>query len=158
MRYFRAMVFVSLTRLRLRSVRFVPGFMLHASRSTRQIKQAAGFQAGAVLADRQWTFWTISAWDSGESMRRYMTTGGHKQAMPKLIEWCDEASVAHWEQDEATLPTWIEADQRMRSMGRISKVRYPSPQHAELAVSRAENDAGRHDLAGNAAWKRRRVS
>jgi len=127
------MAFVSLTRLRIRSVRFMPQFILHAMRSQSQVKKAPGFQAGALLPDRSWTFWTMTAWDSAESMRAYMTAGPHKKAMPHLLHWCDEASVAHWEQAESALPTWTEADRRMRESGRASKVLHPSPEHASLS-------------------------
>ncbi len=126
------MAFVSVTRLRIRSIRFLPGFALHALRSLRQVRRANGFQGGALLADRSWTFWTMTAWDSDQSMRRYMTTGSHKMAMPRLMDWCDEASVVHWDQAEPDLPSWNTADQRMRKEGRASKVRNPSPRHATL--------------------------
>ena len=65
-------------------------------------------------------------------MRQFMTTGSHKRVMPHLLHWCDEASVAHWEQQETDLLSWMEADKRMREGGRASKVRNPSPQHATL--------------------------
>ena len=126
------MVFVSLTRLRLRSVRFLPGFALYAVRSQMQVQKAPGFLRVQLLPDKNWAFWTLTAWDSEESMRRYMTSGAHKKAMPHLLHWCDEASVAHWTQADATLPTWAEADQRMRAAGRASKLKHPSPQHASL--------------------------
>jgi heme-degrading monooxygenase HmoA len=129
------MIHVSLTRLRIRSVRFLPLFFVHILRTNRQIKRAPGFQHGGLLADRRWTFWTLTAWDSKESMRAYMTTGSHKQAMPHLLHWCDEASVAHWTQADATLPSWPEADRLMRDTGRASKVLHPSPQHASLTFS-----------------------
>jgi len=54
------------------------------------------------------------------------------RAMPHLMEWCDKASVAHWEQEESALPAWEEADRRMRETGRASKVKYPSAGHAGL--------------------------
>lgn len=127
------MIFVSITRLRVRSVRFLPAFFLDFYRTRRQVSKAAGFRGGSLLADRAWTFWTMTAWDSQASMRRYMTTGSHRTAMPKLLEGFDEASVVHWEQADAALPTWPEADRRMRSEGRASKVRHPSRQHASLA-------------------------
>lgn len=126
------MPFVSLTRLRIRSIRFMPLFALDAWRSLRQVRAAAGFQTGALLPDRERVFWTMTAWASAEDMRRYMTTGAHKQSMPKLMRWCDEASVAHWEQESGALPDWTEADRRMRTEGRISKVLHPSPTHAGL--------------------------
>ena len=128
----RSMRFISITRLRVRSLRFLPSFALQTFRSLGQVKMAAGFQGGSLLADRDWTFWTMTAWDSQRSMRAYMTTGSHRTAMPYLLDWCDEASVVHWEQPDEGLPSWTEADRRMRQDGRASKVRNPSPQHATL--------------------------
>jgi hypothetical protein len=97
-----------------------------------QVKHAPGFQTGALLADRKWTFWTMTSWDTQEKMRQYMISGSHKTAMTFLLERCDEASVAHWDQPEEDLPSWAIADQRMCKSGRPSKVRNPSPQHASL--------------------------
>ncbi len=74
----------------------------------------------------------MTAWDGQESMRRYMIEGSHRAAMPHLLDWCDEASVAHWVQPTDDLPTWQEADARMREKGRASKVRFPSSSHATL--------------------------
>ena len=53
--------------------------------------------------------------------------------MAGLLDWCDEASIVHWDQTQALLPSWTEGDQRMRANGRVSKVRHPSPQHATLS-------------------------
>lgn len=69
-------------------------------------------------------------------MRRYIISGAHRKAMPKLLDWCDEASVAHWTQEAEDIPTWSEAVERMRSEGRVSKVRHPSPQHDDLSFAR----------------------
>lgn len=125
------MSWISLTRLRLRSWRFAPGFAWYASRSARQAQTAAGYIHGAALADRRLTFWTVTAWTDEAAMRAYMLAGDHRSAMPKLAHWCDEASVAHWE--APGLPDWYEADRRMRASGRASKLRHPSPGHAVLA-------------------------
>jgi len=126
------MIFVSLTRLRIRSVRFVPFFLVHAFRSVRQASKAPGFIGGAVLNDRDRAFW----------MRRFMRTGAHKTAMPHLLNWCDEPSVAHWEQEDSTLPGWADAARRMRELGRASKVLSPSPRHAGLAFPDPKASAG----------------
>jgi heme-degrading monooxygenase HmoA len=126
------MAFVSITRLRIRSVRFLPFFAIHALRSLSQAKASRGFLCGSLLPDRKFTFWTMTVWESQQDMRNYILSGPHKKAMPKLLHWCDEASIAHWEQQESTAPTWAEADRRMRTEGRISKVNHPSPSHAGL--------------------------
>ena len=127
------MVFVSITRLRIRSWRFMLAFFLDTMRTRAQVSQAEGFVTGSLLADRQRTFWTMTLWRDQAAMKRYMTSGPHLKAMPKLLGWCDEASVVHWHQDDATAPDWQEADRRMRSEGRPSKVRHPAPTHAALA-------------------------
>jgi hypothetical protein len=126
------MAFVSVTRLRVRSLRFMPGFFLHAAGSTSQIRHADGFIVGSLLRDRQLTFWTMTVWHGQADMRRYITNGAHFKAMPKLMDWCDEASVVHWEQPEEALAGWEDADQRMRVEGRPSKVRHPSAHHPDL--------------------------
>ena len=84
----------------------------------------------------------MTAWNSQESMRLYMTSGAHKTAMPHLLQWCDEASVAHWTQPESALPSWTEADQRMRNEGRISKVLNPSPNHLSLTYDTPRTTRG----------------
>jgi hypothetical protein len=141
-RWSTLLIFVSLTRLRIRSIRFLPFFGVYAIGALAQAKKASGFQTGALLRDRDWTFWTMTAWDSAESMRQYMTTGSHKKAMPHLMNWCDEASVAHWSQEQSSLPAWEEADSRMRESGRASKVRNPSSQHANLTYREPRTSGG----------------
>ena len=126
------MTFISVTRLRIRSARFLPGFALRAFGSMRQVKAAPGFKGGSLLTDRRWTFWTMTAWDTQESMRGYMTDGAHRAAMPRLVGWCDEASGCHWDEPGEALPGWPEAARRMGETGRASKVRFPSPRHAAL--------------------------
>lgn len=126
------MPFVSVTRLRIRSWRFMPRFVLHTMRTLRQVRGSAGFMGGALLPDRRRAFWTLTVWDDAAAMKRYMTGGAHLKAMPLLLDWCDEASVAHWTQDTAAAPDWIEADRRMREDGRASKVRHPAPTHKGL--------------------------
>jgi hypothetical protein len=130
--YKETMWFVSITRLRIRSVRFLPLFFLYTFRSLQQVKKAHGFLGGELLPDRNRTFWTMTTWESQDSMRRFMTEGSHRAAMPHLLNWCDEASVVHWEQPEDVLPKWDEADRRMRESGRASKVNFPSSNHASL--------------------------
>lgn len=136
------MIFVSLTRLRIRSIRFLPLFAVYAFRSTRQVRRAMGFQAGALLNDRKHTFWTMTAWDTQANMRQFMNSGTHKKAMPLLLNWCDEASVAHWDQADRELPSWSEAARKMRESGRPSKVRFPSSEHATLGFGEPRKKSG----------------
>lgn len=129
------MAFVSVTRLRLRSLRFLPGFVIHALRSSAQVRRAPGYRSGSALSDRRLTFWTLTVWDDEAAMRAYMLSGAHRLAMPKLVHWCDEASVVHWPTEPDAAPAWNEATRRMRAEGRVSKVRNPSPRHGDMSYA-----------------------
>lgn len=127
------MTFVSITRLRIRSWRFLPAFLLHTRVAIRQASGARGFIGGSLLRDRRLTFWTMTLWQGQADMRDYIASGRHLTAMPKLLNWCDEASIVHWTQDGEALPGWTLADTRMRLEGRPSKVHKPGPAHLDLS-------------------------
>lgn len=124
------MIFISITRLRLRSLRFLPEFAIRSLRSTRQIRRSPGFLAGRFATEGLRGFWTITAWSEDAAMRHYRNSEDHGRAMPKLLAWCDEASLVHWPQEDAALPSPAEALRRMVEHGRLSKVRHPSTGHA----------------------------
>ncbi len=123
------MVFVSVTRLRVRSWRFLPVFFVFTVRAQNQARKAPGNLAYRLLADRRNTFWTATAWTSDTEMSAFMLAGAHRQAMSKLAEWCDEAALVHWNQEGAQLPSWREAWLRLQREGRNSKVHHPSAAH-----------------------------
>ena len=120
------MPFVSVTRLRLRSAKYVPRFFWYAMRSAVQAKRTPGNIGSRFLNDSHLTFWTLTAWRDEASMRAFMMSGAHRKVMPKLLDWCDEAALGHWIQDAAELPDWKEAHRRIVTEGRLSKVRHPS--------------------------------
>jgi hypothetical protein len=121
--------FISVTRLRIRSPRFLPQFFWYALRSQLQAKRAPGSLGVRVLNEARSTFWTCTAWTDESAMRAFMISGAHKRAMQRLLHWCDEASVVHWTQSTSELPGWPEAYRRMVNEGRPSKVNHPSPAH-----------------------------
>ncbi|BAZ07488.1 DUF3291 domain-containing protein [Calothrix sp. NIES-3974] len=129
------MVFISVTRLRLRAWRFLPAFLWLSFASERQAKQALGNIKTKLVADANFTFWTLTMWENEAAMRAFMTTGSHRQAMPKLVEWCDEATVVHWEQEREEFPTMAEAYQRMQKQGRWSKLNHPSVAHQNREIA-----------------------
>ena len=128
------MPFVSITRLRVRRWRYLPGFLLYALASTLQARRASGNLAVSVLNDADFAFWTRSMWTDEAAMRAFMRSGAHRRVMPRLIDWCDEASVAHWIQDAAELPPWPEAHRRLQTEGRRSRVRVPSGRQQRFEI------------------------
>lgn len=124
----------SITRLRLRSPFTLFPFLRAANACIDQAQASPGFIEGAVLLEGRLVFWTRTVWRSAEAMNAYRVSGVHLKAMPQLLDWCDEAAVAHWEGE--TLRDWQAIRARLIAQGRLSKVRKPSKAHArgELAA------------------------
>ena len=117
---------VSVTRLRVRSLLFLPAFILASLRIAKQARTAEGNLGVKLLRDRRNTFWTCTSWNSEESMKSFVLDGDHGAVMRKLLSWCDEAALAHWSQETSELPSWDEAHRNLLRRGRTSKVNHPS--------------------------------
>ncbi len=137
------MPFVSVTRLRVRSWRHLPAFLVASLRSALQARRAKGNLAVSVLGEARNTFWTRSLWTDAAAMKSFMASGAHRTIMPHLLEWCDEASLAHWTQDSAEKPPWDEVHQRMQRDGRASKVNHPSEAQRRFDVPAPKLTRGR---------------
>jgi hypothetical protein len=123
------MPFVSVTRLRVRSWRYLPPFAIDALKSARQAARAPGNLATTLLADQGRVFWTVTVWTAVPEMKAFMLSGAHRVAMRNLPQWCDEAAIVHWTHDTADPPSWSEAHARLERDGRSSNVKHPSPVH-----------------------------
>jgi hypothetical protein len=119
---------VSITRLRVRSWRYLPGFLLQTLRIARQAAAADGVLGVKLLRDGN-TYWTSTSWATAPAMKAFMLAKPHGPTMRKLLKWCNEAALVHWEQAEAALPSWEEAHRRIEKDGRPSKVHHPSAVH-----------------------------
>jgi hypothetical protein len=125
---------VSITRLRVRSFRYLPPFLLGSLRSAREAKNASGNLAVSVLSDSHLAFWTRTLWSDERSMRAFMFTPAHRAVMPKLLQWCDEAAVTHWAQETVQPPPWEEVHRRLQQEGRTSKVNHPSAMQLRFKI------------------------
>lgn len=125
------MPLISVTRLRLRSIRFVPALLWHGRLVTREIIRVQGFLTGKLFVDAKLTVWTMTAWNDLTSMRAFRDTGAHKRVMPHLANWCSEATSVHWEQESDHLPDWERAYERLVREGRVIYVKKPSGNQRE---------------------------
>ncbi len=122
-------MFASVTRLRVRSFLDLPAFLWMTFMAQRLTTRSPGFRGGRLLMDKHSTYWTLTVWENETTMKAFRGSGAHAQAMPQLVEWCDEASYAHWVAADDSIPDWPEAYQRMVSEGKLSRVAHPSPDH-----------------------------
>lgn len=120
---------VSITRLRVRSIFYMPLFILHAMRTMMQAQRAEGIQGVETRIEKNNVIWTKTVWSDEAAMKRYRGAGAHQVAMRLLSEICSEAAYARWGQETPGLPTWEEAHQRILRDGKLSKVKHPSALH-----------------------------
>jgi hypothetical protein len=123
---------VSATRLRIRSAWLLLPFVWRTLLAQRQVVRAPGFVGGRLLVDAKRTFWTLTAWESEKAVRDYRGSGAHRDVMPLLLEWCDEAAVVRGTCDNGALPSWSDAVDHLRGAGRPSRVAHPSADHEGL--------------------------
>jgi hypothetical protein len=126
------MYFVSVTRLRVRSLLFLPQFFWANEASVKAIKKIPGYINGKELVDKGFTFWTVTIWDSVEAMKQFRNNDPHKSVMRKLPHWCDEAAYVHWQQETDDFPDWNTIHRRLLDEGKITKVLHPSPQQGGM--------------------------
>src|SRR5712692_3664285 len=98
------MPIVSVTRLHLRSVRFLPAFSWYTFKSARQAQQTPGNLGVQLRKTNGLAFWTLSMWQTIEATKKFKFASPHKKAMQKLPYWCNEASFADWEQNTTEWP------------------------------------------------------
>jgi hypothetical protein len=130
----------------VRSIRYLPEFLFRALASVRQARRSSGCLSADVRREMQLIFWTRTLWQDERSMRAFMTTGAHQIVMPKILDWCDEASVTHWQQESDNPPDWPAAAANMRTKDA------PRACAIRLLLTRAEKqshrqyDAGEHTI------------
>jgi hypothetical protein len=109
----------------------MPLFLLYTYRSSRQVRRSDGFVGGYLGGDPERGAWTVTVWRDEAAMRAFRGSGAHLRAMPRLLTWCDEASVAHWTEEDSALPATAVVFTRLRDFGRTSKVHHPSARQAQ---------------------------
>jgi heme-degrading monooxygenase HmoA len=124
----------------------MPAFNFAAVRVGKQAAEADGCLSAKVFRDRRNAFWTSTCWESDAAMKTFMLGGTHGEVMRKLLEWCDEAAVAHWTQEDAELPSWGEAHRRMLRHGRASKVNHPSDAQKAFRIDEPDETRGDRTL------------
>jgi hypothetical protein len=127
--------FVSVTRLRLRSLLFLLPFAFRVGECNRQALRTPGCQGLRTRKTRGLAFWTLTMWNDEKSMRSFVAASPHREVIPKLSAWCDEGAVAHWTQESASMPEWDAATRVLLDTGRLLHVAHPSEAHKNRQIN-----------------------
>lgn len=109
--------FVSVaTFLPVKSWRNVIPFFRVSSKVQAQLQASEGVVRFGVRTDfPHKRFWTLSVWDSVESMHAFVKAEPHATAVAKFKEWAGEgAAFAQWEGSDGLID-WTEAARRLQN-------------------------------------------
>jgi heme-degrading monooxygenase HmoA len=110
-----AEVTVMASRLEVRSLRHVPGFLLTSMSLLRQARRSDGAHGVALKAQLlRRTFWTLSAWRDEKAIRAYAAAEPHRSSMRAKRPVMRDSTFVFWQVKAGDLPiTWQEARRRI---------------------------------------------
>jgi heme-degrading monooxygenase HmoA len=110
-----AEAFVMASRLQVKSLMDVPGFLIRSLFAWRQVSKAPGAFGASLIADPfRGVFWTLSAWESREALYRFAATEPHRGIVRKLKPSMRISHFTFWTVDASQLPIkWKDAKQRL---------------------------------------------
>ncbi|MFF2041705.1 DUF3291 domain-containing protein [Kitasatospora sp. NPDC058170] len=106
---------VMASRFELHSLRDVPRFFLKSLAVWRQLRTAPGALGGSLIAQPlKRTFYTLSAWESRETLNAFAGAQPHRSTMTSLRSTMKTSTFTFWEVPVEQLPIpWAEARTRL---------------------------------------------
>lgn len=108
-------VVVLASRLELRSLRDVPGFLRAAMAVRQQVLHAPGALGVSLIAQPlAKTFWTLSSWQSQAALDTFTGAEPHRSTMARFRPRMREGTFVTWPvPPEDVTPTWPDAQARI---------------------------------------------
>ncbi|ELS33890.1 MULTISPECIES: hypothetical protein [Pseudanabaena] len=129
------MLYLSVTRLKLKSFRYLLSFLFYTDQILREIRASEGYLQGKLMATHNLSMWTMTLWTSEESARNFYLSGSHQLAMEKISEWTSEAvhinHPTNWDQ----LPPWTDVTQLLANQGHFVPLTNPSENHLKRFIT-----------------------
>jgi hypothetical protein len=98
-------VLVLASRLELRRLRSVPGFLAAAMRVRAQVRRSPGALGVSLVAQPgRRTFWTLSAWTDQAAIDAFVGTAPHRDIMRRFHDAMKGASFVSWTVHADALP------------------------------------------------------
>lgn len=108
-------VLVMASRLEVRSLRDVPGFLLASLALLKQARRSPGAHGASLKADlTKRTFWTLSAWRDKKALESYAAAEPHASTMRGKRGVMRDSTFVFWTVKGTDLPIgWADAQRRI---------------------------------------------
>ena len=117
---------IVVTRLRLKDPALLDEFFVDAVAAIEQAQKSAGNLGADALADTDNAWWSVTSWQSRDTMRAFVGGEPHQTIMSRLDHYCDEATFVDWEQPGADLPDWQTSYRHLVADGQVATLTSPS--------------------------------
>ncbi|MFC5180286.1 DUF3291 domain-containing protein [Actinomadura harenae] len=106
---------VMASRLEVRSLRYLPGFLLASMALLRQARSSPGAWGLSLRAEPlRRTFWTLSAWSDRDALDAYASAEPHRSTMRAKRKVMRESTFVFWNVPASDLPVaWSEVERRI---------------------------------------------
>lgn len=106
---------VQVSRLELKHLRHVPGFMLAALRLRQSVLRSDGALGVSLVArPLERTFWTLSAWVDTDAIEMFTRSEAHRSVMKTYRSRMHGAHFHTWfPSDPTDRPSWTDAKTRL---------------------------------------------
>lgn len=89
----------------------LPAFFWHTIKSIYQSKKVEGLLHSSFEKEGWDTYWTLTIWETKNSMKEFRNKGNHLKAMRVSRSIADELETINWEADNK--PSWEECKERL---------------------------------------------
>ncbi|UXX77767.1 hypothetical protein N7E81_10335 [Reichenbachiella carrageenanivorans] len=112
-------MYVSITRLKLKSIWLLPKFAKQSGRVAKQAQDSPGYIK--VKLSNRWFryFYTLTLWRSRADMQQFVIHGDHKVAMQEWSKFATEVKALGYETEAA--PKWKEVRKRIATEGKTTR-------------------------------------
>jgi hypothetical protein len=102
------------TVIELRSMWSLPRFQWHASRIHAQLARAPGLLGFTFKSQFPLRYWTLSAWENGRALQRFVKGGSHLTVMSALQSSFTRFEHTHWKVSGREMPLrWADGLRRL---------------------------------------------
>ena len=102
------------TVIELRSIWSLPRFEWHTRRVHAQLTRMPGLLGFSFKAQFPLRYWTLSAWENGQALQRFVKGGRHLSAMAAVRPSMTTFHHVHWKvAGTAVPPTWTDGLRRL---------------------------------------------
>lgn len=123
-----------MTRLKLRSPKYLIPYLIQSEQIITQIVVSQGFLKGKILATLGLSMWTATLWSDRDASYAFHLRGKHQNSMPLFRDWAEEAVLGVQTISSEQLPSWSHIAKKLEEIGHFYRLDRCSENHLNQII------------------------